>query len=235
MRENSFLDSIRHIFKLDPNRPISEQQIERICQSNTDALVIGGTLGITYEDTAGLLKKVRKYGSNKIIIQEISNLDAIVPGFDYYFIPLVLNAQNPTWILEAHHKAIKKYGELINWGQVLIEGYVVLNKDSSVAKLTDSKTSLSVEDAIAYARMADKMLGLPIFYIEYSGMYGDVNLLREVKEALEGSRLFYGGGIASDKSAVEMSRFADTIVVGNLIYENFESALNTTNIIEKKI
>ena len=101
---NSFLSSIRHMFKIDPNRTLHEEQILRLTQSGTDAIMVGGTLGITYQDTANILRTLRK--SPIITIQEVSELDAVVPGFDYYFIPLVLNAQNPKWILNAHHKAI---------------------------------------------------------------------------------------------------------------------------------
>ncbi|OEF99487.1 geranylgeranylglyceryl/heptaprenylglyceryl phosphate synthase [Vulcanibacillus modesticaldus] len=222
------MSSINHIFKLDPNRPISEEQVNRLCLSGTDAIVVGGTLGVTYENTENLLRLIRK--NSITTIQEISSLDAIVPGFDYYFIPLVLNAQDPTWILNAHHQALKKYGDLINWEQVLVEGYIVLNGDSSVAKLTKSLTDLSVEDVIAYARMVDQMLKLPILYLEFSGTYAEVELIEELKYAVDNTKIFYGGGIDSIDKAKEMSSYVDTVVVGNVIYENFELALETVNI-----
>lgn len=221
------LESFKHIFKLDPNRQLSEEQIEKLCKSGTDAIIIGGTLGITYEDTKYLLKEVRKYSIP--VIQEISELEAIVPGFDYYFIPLVLNAQNPKWILNAHHQALKKYGELINWEQVFIEGYVVLNNNSSVAKLTESKTNLDLDDAIAYALMAEKMFKLPILYIEYSGNYGNKEWLKEIDRSTSEIRIFYGGGIKNISQAEEMAQYADTIIIGNLIYEDFISALKSVS------
>jgi len=219
------LSSIKHIFKLDPDKELTNEQIKELCQSGTDAIMVGGTLGITYEETEALLKEIRKY--KILVIQEISNLEAIVPGFDYYYIPLVLNAQNPDWILNVHQKALIKYGEWIDWQQVLVEGYVVLNENSSVAKLTASKTMLTPEDVIAYARIGVEMLKLPILYIEYSGIYGDPALLEEIREALPDSHIFYGGGINSKERAEEMSKWANTIVVGNLIYENFHLALQT--------
>ena len=228
----SWLSSIKHIFKLDPNKPISDAQIEQLATSGTDAIVIGGTLDITYEDTRRLLKEVRKHSI--LVIQEISDMEAIVPGFDYYYIPLVLNAQNPDWIFNIHQYALKEYGDLVNWNQVIVEGYVVLNPESAVAKLTDSKTDLEMDDLVAYARLSDQLLKLPILYIEYSGTYGDVEWIKEVRSVVHHSRIFYGGGINSLEKAKEMAKYADTIIVGNLIYENFEQALSTVQLLQNK-
>ena len=220
-----WLSHLKHIFKLDPNKKISDNEIKRLCQSGTDGIVVGGTLNITYEDTEDLLRRIRPYSIS--VIQEISNLQAIVPGFDHYFIPFVLNAQNPDWILNVHHQALKKYGKLIAWNQVSLEGYIVLNEEASVAKLTESKTNLCLEDVLAYGRMSDQMLRLPILYIEYSGKYGNVEWIKKLREMVSHSQIFYGGGIQSVEQAREMARYADTIIVGNLIYENFDIALQT--------
>lgn len=229
MNKSEWLSSLKHVFKIDPNRPIAKDKLIALSQSETDAIIIGGTLGVTYEDTVELLKQIRK-NSLVPVVQEISNLESIVPGFDYYLIPLVLNAQDPKWILNAHHQAIKKFGELINWDQVFIEGYVVLNAESSVAKLTKSKTNLELDDIESYGRMADQMLKLPITYIEYSGIYGDINVVSTVKDVIKDSKLFYGGGIKSLNEATEMANYADTVVIGNLIYEDFAKALETVTI-----
>ena len=59
-----------------------------------------------------------------------------------------------------------------------MEGYCVLNPEAKVAQLTEAKCNLTEDDVIAYARLADKLLHLPIFYLEYSGTYGDVELVK---------------------------------------------------------
>ncbi len=33
----------KHIFKLDPAKSINDKDLERICKSGTDAIMIGGT------------------------------------------------------------------------------------------------------------------------------------------------------------------------------------------------
>ncbi len=63
-----------------------------------------------------------------------------------------------------------------------------------------------------------------MIYFEYSGKYGDPNLVRCVDEArkkigIDGV-LTYGGGINSKEKAFEMTTAgADAIVVGNVLYK----------------
>ena len=108
-----------------------------------------------------------------------------------------------------------------------------MNADCKAAELTEAATDLTEDDAAAYALMAEKMLHLPIFYLEYSGMYGDPSLVRTVKNTLMNTTLFYGGGITSVEKAEEMSEFADVIVVGNLVYDDLKTALQTVKSTKK--
>ena len=215
----------RHVFKLDPNKTISDDHLERICESGTDAIIIGGTDGVTLEKILDLMARVRRYTVPCVL--EISSIETVTPGFDLYFIPTVLNSRNPQWVIGLHQQAFKEYGELMNWDEVFFQGYCILNQECKAAKLTEANTDLSKEDVVAYATVAEKMLHLPIFYLEYSGAYGDPNVVSEVRSKLENTVLFYGGGIASLEQAKEMAALANVIVVGNIIYEDLEKALQT--------
>jgi putative glycerol-1-phosphate prenyltransferase len=221
----------KHIFKLDPNKEISDEALEKICESNTDAILVGGTDGITLDDTLSLLVRIRRYAVPCIL--EVSNLDAVTPGYDFYFIPTVLNSTNPEWIVGMHQKAMKEFAHLIHAEELMMEGYCILNEDCKAAKLTSAKTDLSVEDIVAYAEVAEQLLKLPIFYLEYSGTYGSVEVVEEVSKVVKNTKLFYGGGITTAKQAIEMSQFADTIVVGNIIYENLQEALLTVKAVKE--
>ncbi|WP_042454784.1 heptaprenylglyceryl phosphate synthase [Neobacillus dielmonensis] len=217
----------RHVFKLDPNKEISEDKLEQICESGTDAVLIGGTDGVTLDNVLNLMARVRRFTVPCVL--EVSSIETVTPGFDLYFIPTVLNSTKPEWITGMHHQAVKGFGEIMDWREIAMEGYCILNGDCKAAKLTSAHTNLTTEDVKAYAMMADKMFHLPIFYLEYSGTYGDINLVAEVKKVLIGSNttLFYGGGISGPEQAKEMAVHADVIVVGNAIYENFQAALAT--------
>ncbi|MBP1965860.1 heptaprenylglyceryl phosphate synthase [Paenibacillus aceris] len=218
----------KHVFKLDPDRDISDEALDLICQSGTDAIMVGGSTGVTFDNTVDLMARIRQYELPCVL--EISNQEAIVPGFDLFFIPVVLNAEDPNWIVGQHHEALKEYGSLLNWDEIVAEGYVILNGEAAAAKLTKARVNLDAKDVAAYARMADKLFNMPIVYLEYSGVFGDMELVRRTRQVLENARLFYGGGIDCLAKAQQAAEVADTIVVGNIIYSDLEQALRTVNV-----
>lgn len=219
----------RHIFKLDPDRTIDDQSLERICLSGTDGIIVGGSTGVTYDNTTQLLRRIRRYPVSCVL--ELSNPQAIVPGFDSYVIPMVLNTANSDWIIGHHQRAIRDYSSILEWEHVLAEGYIILNSNSTVAKITEAETELDPDDVVAYAQLADRLLHLPIVYLEYSGTFGDMDVVRRVKSSLRNARLIYGGGIDCIELAQLALESADTIVVGNLIYEDINQAILTVKAI----
>ncbi|MFJ8268006.1 heptaprenylglyceryl phosphate synthase [Peribacillus asahii] len=220
----------KHVFKLDPNKEITDENLEKVCESGTDAILVGGTDGVTLENVLHLMARVRRYTVPCVL--EVSSIETVTPGFDLYFIPSVLNSKNPDWMMGLHQKAVKEYGLLMNWDEVFVEGYCILNAECKAAQLTEANTMLDEEDVAAYAMVAEKMFNLPIFYLEYSGNYGDVPVVQAAKENLENTVLFYGGGITSARQASEMAQFADVVVVGNIIYDDLQAALETVKAVK---
>ncbi|WP_223702101.1 heptaprenylglyceryl phosphate synthase [Sutcliffiella deserti] len=221
----------QHVFKLDPNKEITDEDLELVCESGTDAILVGGTDGVTLDNVLHLMSRVRRYSLPCVL--EVSNIESVTPGFDFYFIPTVLNSGKTDWVVDLQIEAIKEYGDIMNWDEIVAEGYCILNPDCKAARLTEAKTNLEQDDIIAYARLAEKMFNLPIFYLEYSGMYGDADLVKAAKDTLETTQLFYGGGITSAEQAKEMAQHADTIVVGNVVYDDLEEALKTVRAVRK--
>lgn len=215
----------RHVFKLDPNRRLSDLALQKVCQSGTDAIIVGGTDGITFQNTWQLLERIQKY--QVPCVQEISTMDAIVPGFDGYLIPSVLNTDQSKWIHGAHLEAIRRYGNSIPWKQVLLLGYLILNPEAKVSRLTQAKASLNEKDAAGYASLVENLFQWPVLYVEYSGTFGEEKMVRAIRRNLKQTRLFYGGGITNEKQAKTMARWADTVIVGNVVYTNVEKAVQT--------
>ena len=202
----------RHVFKLDPAKPISDDDLDAIGMSNTDAIIIGGTDNVTEDNVIHLMSRVRRYPLPLVL--EISNLESVMPGFDFYFVPTVLNSNN------------------VKFEEVVFEGYLVLNENSKVAQKTKANTQLDIDDVDSYALMANELYRFPIMYLEYSGEYGDVEKVKSVANTLTTTQLFYGGGITSLSQAKEMAEFADTIVVGDIVYQDIKKALKTVKIKE---
>lgn len=220
----------KHVFKLDPNKEISDEDLELVCESGTDAILVGGTDGVTLDNVLSLMSRVRRYSLPCAL--EVSTIESVTPGFDYYFIPSVLNSRKTEWVTDLHIEALKEYGDIMNWEEIVAEGYCILNADCKAAKLTEAKTDLDKEDVIAYARLAEKMFNLPIFYLEYSGTYGDVEMVQAAKQTLDKTQLFYGGGISTAERAKEMAAHADTVIVGNAVYDNLKEALKTVDAVK---
>lgn len=224
------IQSWRHVFKLDPDRHLDDAVLEAVCQSGTDAIMVGGSSGVTYDNTVDLLSRIRQFEVPCVL--EVSDLEAVVPGFDLFLIPTVLNAGHPDWLIGQHARAIERYGYLIPWDMLVPEGYLVLNPEATVAKVTEAQTELDASMAAAYAQFADRLLQLPIVYLEYSGKLGDMELVAQVRRTLETSRLFYGGGIKDAESARRAAAVCDTVIVGNVIYSDLEQALQTVRAVK---
>lgn len=221
----------RHVFKLDPDKEITDQALDAVCMSGTDAMMVGGSSGVTYDNTVELLSRIRRYELPCVL--EVSDLEAIVPGFDLYMIPMILNASDTTWIVGHHQRAVEEYGYMIPWDLLVPEGYIVLNPESTVARLTGAQSDLDPAGAAAYAQVADKLMSLPIVYVEYSGTFGDMSTVKKVHQSLNTAKLFYGGGIKDRETALQAAAVCDTIVVGNAVYDNLEQALLTVKAVKQ--
>jgi putative glycerol-1-phosphate prenyltransferase len=214
----------RHVFKLDPAKKLSDDAIEKLAASHTDAIIVGGTDDITFENTAALLARLSNYSIP--CFQEVSTPTSFVLGFSGYLTPSVWNTHDAKWILGMHHQTIKAFCNFIPWDDVLLEAYVVLHADAKVAKKTNADTNQQITDVIAYAQMAE-WLQIPIFYVEYSGTYGLVEVVQGAASHLRHTHLCYGGGISNQRQAEEMAAWADMVVIGNLIYEDVDQAIRT--------
>ncbi|MCJ8012675.1 heptaprenylglyceryl phosphate synthase [Paenibacillus sp. KQZ6P-2] len=220
----------RHVFKLDPDREIDDNALEAICMSGTDAIMVGGSSGVTYDNTVDLLARVRRYEVPCVL--EVSNLEMVVPGFDLYMIPMVMNTADSMWITGHHQRAVDEYGYMIPWDLLVPEGYIILNPDSTVAQMTGAQTDLDASGAAAYAQVADKLMSLPVVYVEYSGSFGDMDTVKKIHQSVQTAKVFYGGGIHDAETAAKAAAVCDTIVVGNAVYDNLKQALLTVKAVK---
>lgn len=129
-----------------------------------------------------------------------------------------MNTCHMEWLRDVQLHALKLYGTLVDWNVVATEGYLVLNEDSAVGRLTQAQALTSAEIP-AYVYYAEKVLRLPMLYLEYSGKYGDPGLVQTANLHRSEIHLTYGGGIYEEQQVKEMLNYADTVVIGNALYD----------------
>lgn len=228
----SFYKFWRHVFKLDPDRELGDDALEAVCLSGTDAILVGGSSGLTFGNTAELLSRIRRYELPCVL--ELSDASVGVPGFDGYFIPMALNSRTRDWLIGRHVEALRAYGHLLPWHSAVGEAYLVLNPDSTAARVAETEPPRDEGEVLAYALAADRLMNVPILYAEYSGTFGDMALVRRIREQLRQARLFYGGGIDGPDKAKLAAEAADTVVVGNAVYADLRAALSTVRAVKDR-
>ena len=217
-----------HVLKIDPDKPLVDgETFEDVCRTGTDAIEIGGTLGMTEEKMQRVIDACAEHGVP--LYQEPSNPSVVIdsPALDGYLIPTVFNSTDPFWIVGAHTEWVRLENGL-DWDRTTTEAYIVLNPNASVAEYTDADCEQSADDVASFARVAEKMFGQEIIYIEYSGTFGDPEIVGAAHDAIDDSTLFYGGGIGGYDAAYEMGSHADVVVVGDLLHAEGCDAVRET-------
>lgn len=209
----------RHLTKVDPDKPLPLQAAEAVLSSGTDAIVIGGTTNITEDAVTGLLRRLGGRGVPCLV--EVSSPACMVHGADGYLIPVVLNAGDPLWIVGLHQAAVRWSEQTLPWHLALSEGYIVCNGESAVAELTQARIPDGPADVGAWATVAERVLGLSLIYVEYSGRLADPGVVWAARQAVSRAHIVYGGGITTAESAARMAAVADTIVVGNIVHDDW--------------
>ena len=221
-------DDWDHILKIDPDKPLVEgETFEDVCRTGTDAIEIGGTLGMTEEKMQRVIDACARY--DVPLYQEPSNPSVVInsPALEGYLIPTVFNSTDPFWIVGAHKEWVRLENGL-DWDRTTTEAYIVMNPEASVAEYTEADCDQSVDDVASFARVAEKLFGQKIVYVEYSGTFGDPDVVGAAQAALDDATLFYGGGIGDYESANEMGHHADVVVVGDLLHAEGCGAVRET-------
>ncbi len=217
-----------HVLKVDPDKDlVPGDTYADVCDTGTDAIMIGGTTGITPEDIEDVLQACAAFDVPLYLepnAPEVALRDDRLSG---YLIPTVFNSADPFFLVGAHRQWVQM-SESLPWDAISTEAYIVLNSESSAASYTQAKTDLDPDEVAAYTGVAERMFGQKIVYIEYSGTYGDREIVAAAQEALEASTLFYGGGIHDRESAAGMAAIADVVVVGDLLHDEGSEAVRET-------
>ena len=218
-----------HVLKIDPDKPLVEgETFADVAATETDALMIGGTTGITPEKMEQVVDACAAYDIPLFLEPSAPEVAIETEHLDGYFVPTVLNAADPLFLIGAHKEWARLYDGPLPWSFVHTEAYIILNPDSAAATYTKADCDLSAEDVAAYATVAERLFGQDIIYVEYSGMLGDTAIVSAAADALTEATLFYGGGIHNYETAATMGAIADVVIVGDLVHDEGVDAVAET-------
>lgn len=210
-----------HMALIDPDKQPAEEAGRialRMKEAGTDAVMIGGSTGITHENltaTANAIKEMS--GLPTIYFPESPN--ALSSAVDSIFFMSLMNSSDLGMVIGAQVKGapiIKKLGiEPISMGYIIVEPGMKVGQVGKAMLVghDDCKT------AIAYA-LAGEMIGMSFIYLEAgSGADRPVSpeMIKAVKDAIS-IPLIVGGGIRTPEAAEAARKAgADAIVTGTFI------------------
>ncbi len=221
-----------HMTLIDPDdqSPESAAAIaEAARRAGTDAIMIGGSTGITRELMDSTIKEIKKAVELPVIIFP-NSANVLSPYADALYFMSLVNSRSLDMVIGQQVKGaryIKKLGL-----EPLPMGYIIVEPGMTVGKVGQANLIRrdSPEDAVAYA-LASQYLGMRFVYLEAgSGAPEPVpaDMIKMVKEEID-VPLFVGGGIRRPEQArAIVEAGADIIVTGTIVeeVEDVESALS---------
>lgn len=217
-----------HMTLLDPDKqePDVAGQIAGSAESiGTDAIMLGGSTGVTQELLDNTVMSIKERVSVPVILFPTAASAVSLKADAIYFMSL-LNSRNPKYILGEQMRAaalIKKSGlEAISMGYIIVEP----GMEAGMVGEAELVQRNDVKSAVGYS-VAAELLGMSLIYLEAgSGATEPIpqGLISGVKNAVD-VPILVGGGIRDAEMARNaLSAGADIIVTGTIVEEQGISA-----------
>lgn len=186
--------------------------------SGTDAVMIGGSTGVTQAKVDATVLQVKASAKLPTILFPASAANLSRHADALYFMSL-LNSRDPRLIVGEQRRAAPVVKA---WGlETIPMGYLVVEPGMRAGEVgrADPIPRSSPETAVEYA-LAAQMLGMKLVYLEAgSGAPSPVPvpMIRAVHEAID-VPVVVGGGIRTARAAGEVARAgADVVVTGTVV------------------
>ncbi len=212
-----------HMGLIDPDEQSPEESGE-LAQSlenvGSDAVMVGGSTGITQENLDKTVKEMKNF-TDLPIIHFPTEAGAISPHVDAIYFMSMLNSKDLNKVVGeqvAGAPYIKKLGI-----QTLPMGYVVVEPGMTVGKVGKADPIPRDDPQIAVNfGLAAQYFGMKLFYLEAGSGAPEpvpVEMIRACKENLD-IPLIVGGGIREPEQAEKIAEAgADVIVTGTVLEE----------------
>jgi phosphoglycerol geranylgeranyltransferase len=219
-----------HMTLIDPAKQAPSESGEiaaKAKRTGSDAIMVGGSTGVTQENLDSTVDYIKKRCSLPVIYFP-SGANAIAERCDAIYFMSMLNSRNVKNITGEHWRGapiIKKLGlEAISMGYIIVEPGMKVGEvgEADLVRRND------IARAIGYG-MAAEFFGMALVYLEAgSGAPEPVpsEMIRSVRESID-IPLVVGGGVTSVEKAGNVARAGADIVVTGTLIENgdFEDEL----------
>lgn len=210
-----------HMALIDPDKQPAEiagDIAKRMKDAGTDAVLIGGSTGVTKENLSSTAKAIKER-SGLPAIHFPGGPDALSTDVDGILYMCMMNSMDLKKVMGYQVMAapyLKKLGI-----ETISMGYVIVEPGMKVGEVGNAKVVKrdEIDLAVAYG-LAAEMYGMSLFYLEAgSGADRPVppEMIRAVKKAIS-IPLIVGGGIRTPEAAAAAREAgADVIVTGTLL------------------
>lgn len=239
---------IDHVTKVDP---AEELPADLDVLAGTDLVMVGGSDGVTSENTLAAVTRIREAVPDVPVAQEpysSAHVDReTAAAVDVVAVPAVYNGDDAhfrTKHLELFTELAGRPEEVVGADLPLVgdlvrsqgrevvaqvaskivgEGYVIQHLDSKAARVSGVEDAYSTDQVAGAALATETFYGFPVFYVEYSGRYGGPADVEAAARYLEETTLLYGGGISTAEQTREiLNAGADAVVVGDCFHDDPE-------------
>lgn len=197
------------------------------CDAGTDAIMVGGSTGVTQENVDATVEEIKKQCPLPVIYFP-SGAHAIARRCDAIYFMSMLNSRNVRNITGEHVKGariIKALGlEPISMGYVIIEPGMKVGEvgEAELVKRGD------LETLVGYA-LTTEFFGMDLLYLEAgSGAPEPVpeDMIRAARESVRIPIVVGGGIVSADQARKVAAAGADIVVTGTLVENgSFEDRL----------
>jgi phosphoglycerol geranylgeranyltransferase len=221
-----------HFALIDPDKQTAEKAAEiavKVKEAGTDAVMIGGSTGVTQENLDATAKAI-KDATGLPVIYFAGGPNALSRHVDALFFMSMVNSKDLNLVIGAQKYAALAIRDLGT--EPISMGYIIVEPGMKVGEVgkADLIRRDDLEGAASYA-LACEYLGMSFVYLE-AGSGADVpvppEMIAAVKETIS-IPLIVGGGIRTPEAA-EAARLAgaDAIVTGTFLERCSDgSRLNT--------
>lgn len=213
-----------HMSLLDPDKmtpPEAGEVAFRATLAGSDAIMVGGSTGVTPEKTDATVKAIKDRTRVPVILFP-AGAHALSRYADAVYFMSVLNSRNVRMIVGEQKKAARAVKA---WGlEAIPMGYLIVEPGMRVAEVGEAQPIPrdDPEEAVRYALTA-QFLGMQFVYLEAGSGAPEsvpVEMVAAVKREIA-IPLIVGGGIRTPEAARRIARAgADVVVTGTVIEQD---------------